>query len=62
MAILFGTLGMLMILGGIVFLVRVTDWRDQPKTQLPVKPLATFVAEEVITVSRRRTVKATKGN
>ena len=52
-------LGLLVILGGIVFLVRVTDWRDRPKPQLPVK--ATFVAEEVITVSRRRTVKATKG-
>ena len=60
MEILFGILGMLMILGGIISIVRATDWRDRPKTALqPVK--ATFVAEEVITVSRRRTVKATKG-
>ena len=51
-------LGILVILVGLVI---ATDWRDQPKPQLPAKPLATFVAEEVITVSRRRTIKATKG-
>lgn len=63
MAILLGILGMLVILGGIISIVRATDWRDRPKTALqPVKPQATFIAEEVITVSRRRTVKATKGN
>lgn len=61
MAILVGVLGLLVILGGIISVVRLTDWRDRPKTTLPVKPQATFFAEEVITVSRRRTVKATKG-
>jgi hypothetical protein len=59
--IIVGIFGLILILGGIVFLVRATDWRDRPKTTLPVKPQATFIAEEVITVSRRRTVKATKG-
>lgn len=60
MAILVGVLGILIILGGII-IVRATDWRDRPKPRLPVKPQATFVAEEVITVSRRRTVRATRG-
>lgn len=59
--VILGILGMLVILGGIISIVRATDWRDRPKPQLPVKPQATFIAEEVITVSRRRTVKATKG-
>lgn len=61
MAILVGVLGILIILGGIISIVRATDWRDRPKPRLPVKPRATFVAEEVITVSRRRTVRATRG-
>lgn len=42
-------------------LVIATDRRDKPKPQLPVKPQVTLLAEEVITVSRRRTVRATRG-